>query len=257
MQELIAVFSDPVAWAALASLIVMEVVLGIDNLVFIAILTNKLPEADRPTARRVGIGLALVLRLALLTAVASIMRLTQPVLEFAGFDLSWRDIILIAGGLFLVWKATQEIHHLVDPEKRPAAEGGRVATSSFAAVIAQILALDLVFSIDSIITAVGMTPHVPVMMIAVVVAVGAMLIAAEPLANFVQRNPTVVMLALGFLLLIGTALIADGFGVHIPRGYVYAAMGFSALVEALNMLARRARMKRRRLMRHSDRAARG
>ncbi|MEX3011272.1 TerC family protein [Hoeflea sp. TYP-13] len=243
MEELFAIFSDPVSWAALATLIVMEVVLGIDNLVFIAILTNKLPEAQRSRARRIGIGLALVLRLALLTMIAAIMRLTAPVLEFADAELSWRDIILISGGLFLVWKATMEIHHLVDPSPARTA-GTRAAVIGFAAAIMQILALDLVFSIDSIITAVGMTPHIPIMMIAVVFAVGAMLIAADPLAIFVQRNPTIVMLALGFLLLIGTALIADGFGVHIPRGYIYAAMGFSALVETLNMMARRARLKR-------------
>ncbi len=257
MQEFITVFSDPVAWAALASLIVMEVVLGIDNLVFIAILTNKLPEYRRAMARRVGIGLALLLRLALLTVVAWIMRLTQPAAEFAGVEFSWRDVILIAGGLFLVWKATQEIHHLVDPAPEGDTAGRGTVANGVAVVIAQILALDLVFSIDSIITAVGMTPHVPIMMIAVVIAVGTMFLAAEPLANFVQRNPTVVMLALGFLLLIGTALIADGFGVHIPRGYVYAAMGFSALIEALNLMARRARLKRRRLMRLPRKTAGG
>jgi len=257
MQEFITVFSDPVAWAALASLIVMEVVLGIDNLVFIAILTNKLPEYRRAMARRVGIGLALLLRLALLTVVAWIMRLTQPAAEFAGVEFSWRDVILIAGGLFLVWKATQEIHHLVDPAPEGDTAGRGTVANGVAVVIAQILALDLVFSIDSIITAVGMTPHVSIMMIAVVIAVGTMFLAAEPLANFVQRNPTVVMLALGFLLLIGTALIADGFGVHIPRGYVYAAMGFSALIEALNLMARRARLKRRRLMRLPRKTAGG
>ena len=244
MEELVSLFQDPVSWAALATLIVMEVVLGIDNLVFVAILTNRLPKRQRPLARRVGIALALVFRLVLLTMIASIMRLTQPVFEIAGNELSWRDIILIFGGLFLVWKATREIHHLVDPNPAPSLYGALAI--GFAAAIVQILALDLVFSIDSIITAVGMTPHMPIMMIAVVVAVGAMLLAADPLSDFVQRNPTVIMLALGFLLLIGTALIADGFGVHIPRGYIYAAMGFSALIELLNMMARRSRRNRAR-----------
>ncbi|WP_419907363.1 TerC family protein [Hoeflea sp.] len=244
MEEFLTLFQDPVSWAALATLIVMEVVLGIDNLVFVAILTNRLPKRQRPLARRVGIGLSLVFRLVLLTMIASIMRLTQPVFEIAGNELSWRDIILISGGLFLVWKATREIHHLVDPNPAPSLHDA--IAIGFAAAIVQILALDLVFSIDSIITAIGMTPHIPIMMIAVIVAVGAMLLAADPLSDFVQRNPSAIMLALGFLLLIGTALIADGLGVHIPRGYIYAAMGFSAVIELLNMLARRSRRKRAR-----------
>ncbi|MEM9633614.1 MAG: TerC family protein [Pseudomonadota bacterium] len=244
MEELTSIFQDPVSWAALATLIAMEVVLGIDNLVFIAILTNKLPIELRSRARRIGIGLALVFRLALLSIVAAIMRLTQTVFELGDVDLSWRDLIMLSGGLFLVWKATREIHHLVDPTPETKASAGSAAGLSFAVAIAQIVTLDVVFSVDSIITAVGMTPHLPIVMIAVVVAVIAMFVAADPLSNFVQRNPTLVMLALGFLLLIGTALIADGFGVHIPRGYIYAAMGFSALVEALNLAARRARQKR-------------
>lgn len=232
--------SEPMAWVALATLIVMEVVLGIDNLIFIAILTNKLPEGQRVKARRAGIGFALILRLLLLGGIAFIVGLTSPVIEFAGISLSWRDIILIAGGLFLVWKATREIHHLVDSDPGPSVFTGKM-TSGLTAAIAQIILLDLVFSVDSIITAVGMTPHVPIMVVAVVVAVGVMLLASTPLADFIERNPTIVMLALGFLLLIGTTLIADGFGVHIPRGYIYAAMGFSALVETLNILARRTR----------------
>jgi predicted tellurium resistance membrane protein TerC len=246
MDTLIGLAADPAAWAALATLIVMEVVLGIDNLIFISILTNKLPPDSRARARRVGIGAALVLRLALLGTVAFIVTLTQPLFTAFGHGFSWRDLILIAGGLFLVWKATKEIHHHVDPDPAPDVfERGAVAVS-FGAVIGQILVLDAVFSVDSIITAVGMTPHVPVMVIAVVVAVAVMLFAAAPLANFINVNPTVVMLALGFLIMIGMTLIAEGFGAHVPKGYIYAAMAFAAAVEGLNMMSRRAQRKRAR-----------
>jgi len=243
MDQILALAADPAAWAALAMLIAMEIVLGIDNLIFISILTNKLPERQRTPARRAGIGLALILRLILLATVAWIVQLTTPLFEAFGHGFSWRDLILIAGGLFLVWKATKEIHHSVDLDPGPDLFAGG-AGPGFAAAIGQILLLDIVFSIDSIVTAVGMTEHVPIMVVAVIVAVGVMLLAADPLAGFINRNPTVVMLALGFLLMIGMTLIADGFGVHVPRGYVYAAMGFSAAVEALNMAARRARRKR-------------
>ena len=231
--------TDPTALVALATLVVMEVVLGIDNLIFISILTNKLPESQRSKARRIGIGLALILRLGLLGTIAIIVTLTEPIFTLFGHGLSWRDLILIAGGLFLVWKATTEIHHKVDADHGPDLfDGGRAATVTFGGVIAQILLLDLVFSIDSIITAVGMTDHLAIMYIAVIVAITVMLVAATPLANFIEKNPTIVMLALGFLLMIGMTLIADGFGVHVPKGYIYAAMAFSALVEGLNMLAR-------------------
>lgn len=243
MDYLMTLAADPAVWVALGTLIVMEVVLGIDNLIFISVLTNKLPEAERARARQIGIGLALILRLALLGAVAWIVQLTTPVLEAFGQALSWRDIILIAGGLFLVWKATKEIHHNVDPDSGEDLFSG-TAAAAFGATIVQILLLDLVFSVDSIITAVGMTDHIPVMVIAVVVAVSVMLAAANPLAEFINRNPTIVMLALAFLMLIGTTLIADGLGVHVPKGYIYAAMAFSALVEGLNMLARRGRRRR-------------
>ena len=236
---------DPAAWAALATLIVMEVVLGIDNLIFISILTNKLPEQDRPRARRIGIAGALILRLALLATVAFIIQLTEPIFTVFDQGFSWRDLILIAGGLFLVWKATREIHHNVDPEPDLSRFGAAKASLGFASAVGQILVLDLVFSIDSIVTAVGMTPHLPIMVVAVVVAVVIMLLAADPLADFIHANPTVVMLALGFLLMIGTALIAEGFGVEVPKGYIYAAMAFSALVEGLNMLSRRARRRRK------------
>lgn len=250
MDSFLALMSEPAAWAALATLIAMEVVLGIDNLIFISILTNKLPEEHRSPARRIGIALALILRLALLGTIAIIVRLTTPLFEAFGHGFSWRDLILIAGGLFLVWKSTTEIHQSVDPDAAPHVLIGKQAAIGFSSAIAQILVLDIVFSLDSIITAVGMTEHIPIMVIAVIVAVATMLLAADPLAKFIHANPTIVMLALGFLLMIGTTLIADGFGAHVPRGYVYAAMAFSALVEGLNMLARRA--QRRRLERHAQ-----
>ena len=236
-----AIFSDPAAWAALITLVVMEVVLGIDNLIFISILTNKLPPEQREKARKIGIGLALIMRLGLLGTVAWIVQLTTPVFEAFGHPFSWKDMILIAGGLFLVWKATKEIHHTVDPEDGKENIGGKAVQLTMGAAIVQILILDLVFSVDSIITAVGMTDEIAIMVIAVVAAVTVMLLAADPLSRFIAANPTIVMLALGFLLMIGMTLIADGFGFHVPKGYIYAAMGFSALVEALNMLARRKR----------------
>ena len=261
MDSIAALLSDPAAWAALATLIVMEVVLGIDNLIFISILSNKLPENQRQKARRVGIGLALGMRLALLSTIAWLVGLTEPVFDLGiqgaagahgepGFEtqFSWRDLILIAGGLFLVWKATKEIHHNVDPGgEDDVFDTTSRLTMNFGAAIIQILMLDLVFSIDSILTAVGMTEHLPIMVVAVIVAVLVMLLAADPLANFINKNPTVVMLALGFLLMIGAVLIADGFGVHVPKGYIYAAMAFSALVEGLNMMQRR-RGKAKRTM---------
>jgi predicted tellurium resistance membrane protein TerC len=232
--------SDPTALVALATLIVMEVVLGIDNLIFISILTNELPEHQRSKARRIGIGLALILRLGLLCTIAIIVTLTEPIFTLFSHGFSWRDLILIAGGLFLVWKATKEIHHNVDPIPSDDVFDTAKATMTFGAAITQILLLDLVFSLDSIITAVGMTDNVMIMVIAVIVAVTTMLLAAKPLANFINNNPTVVMLALGFLMMIGMTLIAEGFGAHVPKGYIYAAMAFSALIEGLNMLSRRA-----------------
>jgi predicted tellurium resistance membrane protein TerC len=240
MDDLIRLAADPTAWAALATLITMEVVLGIDNLIFISILTNKLPVEYRSKARRIGISAALLLRLALLGTVAFIVTLTQPIFTAFGHGFSWRDLILIAGGLFLVWKATKEIHHNVDPMPNDDVFDTAKATMTFGSAITQILLLDLVFSLDSIITAVGMTDIVMIMVIAVVAAVTVMLLAANPLATFIQKNPTVVMLALGFLMMIGMTLIAEGFGAHVPKGYIYAAMAFSALIEGLNMLSRRA-----------------
>jgi len=235
--------NDPAAWVALVTLVILEIVLGIDNLIFISILTNKLPQEVQARARRIGISGALVLRLALLGTVAFIVTLTQPLFELFGHGFSWRDLILIAGGLFLVWKATKEIHHAVDPADPKENMMARTATLTVGSAIGQILLLDLVFSIDSIITAVGMTDHLAIMFIAVICAVTVMLIAAEPLSRFIAANPTVVMLALAFLLMIGMTLIADGMGFHVPKGYIYAAMGFSALVEGLNMMARKKREK--------------
>ncbi|WP_419827392.1 TerC family protein [Sphingomonas sp.] len=254
MPDFAALLTDPSVWAALATLIVMEVVLGIDNLVFVSILSNRLPPEQQTRGRRLGIGLALVLRLVLLSTIAWLTGLTAPVIDLGlhgplvdghpAFEtaLSARDLILIAGGLFLIWKATREIHNTIDPEAGRE-DGAGAPPLSFGSAIVQILVLDIVFSIDSILTAVGMTTHLPVMIVAVIVAVGLMLIAADPLARFIGRNPTVVMLALGFLLMIGAVLIADGFGVHVPKGYIYAAMAFSGLVEGLNMAARRRKPK--------------
>jgi predicted tellurium resistance membrane protein TerC len=254
VDNILALFSDPAAWAALIALVVMEVVLGIDNLIFISILSNKLPEEQRQRARRIGISLALIMRLMLLLSIAWLVGLKEPVFDLGisgGSDghggtafetqFSWRDLILIAGGLFLVWKATKEIHHSVDPTPNEDVFDTSRAALNFGSAIVQILLLDIVFSVDSILTAVGMTDHVPIMVVAVVFAVGVMLFAADPLANFINRNPTVVMLALGFLLMIGAVLIADGFGVHVPKGYIYTAMAFSAGVEMLNIYARRRR----------------
>ena len=258
MADLIILFSDPTIWAALLTLIVMEVVLGIDNLVFISILSNKLPEENRQKVRRIGIGLALVMRLALLSAISWIVGLTAPVFDLGiagavgahgepAFDtaFSWRDLILLGGGLFLVWKATKEIHHSVDDHDSDDMldKKTNIATLTVGSAIVQIILLDIVFSIDSILTAVGMTDELAVMVVAVVVAVLVMLLAADPLGNFINRNPTVVMLALGFLLMIGMVLIAEAFGAHVPKGYIYAAMGFSAGVESLNIWARNKRAR--------------
>ncbi len=255
MDSILPLITNPAAWAALITLIVMEVVLGVDNLVFISLLSNKLPPEDRTRARRVGIGLALILRLALLSTLAFLAHLTIPVfaLPWQGpigetghpaFELNftWRDLILIAGGLFLIWKATTEIHRSVDPVPSDDLLDKRAhVTMNFTSAIIQILLLDLVFSVDSILTAVGMTEHLPIMVTAVIIAVAVMMLAADPLANFIHRNPSLVMLALGFLLMIGATLIADGFGAHVPKGYIYAAMAFSGFVEGLNMATRKAR----------------
>jgi predicted tellurium resistance membrane protein TerC len=230
--------TDPQVWASLLTLTLLEIVLGIDNLIFLSILADRLPPPQRGVARRIGLALALGLRLALLGGVTWIMRLTAPVLAVAGHALSWRDLILIGGGLFLVYKGTGEIHARIEGEGEGAHAPGP-ARAGLAATIAQIGLLDVVFSLDSVITAVGMASHLPVMVAAIVVAMAVMLAAADALAAFIHRHPTVKVLALSFLLLIGVALMADGFGFHLPRGYIYAAIGFSCFVEAVNLAARR------------------
>jgi predicted tellurium resistance membrane protein TerC len=228
---------DPTAWAALATLVAMEIVLGVDNLIFVAVLTSQVAEARRAAVRKVGLGVALFFRLALLGALAAVVKLTTPLFIAFGHGFSWRDIIMVAGGLFLVWKATREIHDNVEA-RHNASEGSPKRLLGFVAATFQVVVLDLVFSIDSIVTAVGMTDHIPIMIVAVVIAVAVMLVAAGPLTAFINRNPTLVMLALSFLLMIGMVLIADGFGVHVPKGYIYVAVLFSGSVEALNMLRR-------------------
>ncbi len=243
MDQIMALFADPAVWAALITLIVMEVVLGIDNLIFISILTNKLPEAQRARARAIGIGGALVMRILLLFTLSWIVALKEPVITLMDKGFSWRDIILIAGGLFLVYKATKEINHATEAhapgDASETKDAPKPVTSNIAAAIAQILLLDLVFSIDSILTAVGMTDHLPIMVIAVMFAVFVMFVASGPIANFISKHPSIVMLALGFLLMIGMVLIVEGFGAHIEKGYIYAAMGFSAFVEFLQMFRRK------------------
>ena len=241
---------DPATWLALVTLIALEVVLGIDNLAFIAILTGRLPEEKRAFARQVGLAGALVTRLLLLTAIAWIVTLTKPILDLGRIALSWRDIILIVGGTFLLYKATQEIHAEMEGEEEiEATEVAAVMTVG--AAVTQIMFIDIIFSLDSVITAVGMVDELWVMVTAVLVAMALMIVAANPLSEFVLRHPTVKMLALSFLILIGIVLIADGLHFHIPKGYVYAALAFSLLVEGLNF-----RTRKRRLMRVSAKAAR-
>jgi predicted tellurium resistance membrane protein TerC len=242
--------TDPAIWASLTTLMALEIVLGIDNLVFISILAERLPEPMRPRARRVGLALALVTRLALLASIAWLVGLTQPFATLGTFGLSWRDVIMLAGGLFLIYKATHEIHNEVEGDLED--KGPAKTTATFGAVVAQIAVIDIVFSLDSVITAVGMADHLWVMMVAVVASVVVMLVASDALAHFISANPTVKMLALSFLLLIGVMLIADGMHFHIPKGYVYVALGFSVLVEALNNWAQRRRRRARAAKRESQ-----
>lgn len=230
--------SDPNAWLAFATLSALEIVLGIDNVIFISILAEKLPLEQRDRARKIGLGLAMGMRLALLFALAWIVKLTDPLFSVLGRDISGRDLVLIAGGLFLLAKSTHEIHGSLEGEEGRATGG---ATASFAAVIVQILLLDIVFSLDSVITAVGMVDELPIMMAAVVFAVGVMMAGAGAISGFVNRHPTVKMLALSFLLMIGLALVAEGFHHKIPKGYIYFAMCFSLLVELLNLRLRKVR----------------
>jgi len=229
--------TDPQTWIALATLTFLEIVLGVDNVIFISILSGKLPPDQQPRARRLGLLGALVTRILLLMSLAWVIRLTAPLFTILSQAISGRDLILIVGGLFLIAKSTHEIHDRLEGEEGHAS--GRVA-ASFASVIIQIMLLDIVFSLDSVITAVGMVDELWVMVAAVIIAVGIMLLSAESISAFVHQHPTVKMLALSFLLLIGLSLIAEGFGHHIPKGYIYFAMGFSVFVEALNL-----RMKRK------------
>ena len=231
--------SNPEIWASLVTLMALEIVLGIDNLVFISILAGRLPENQQPKARKVGLALALITRLMLLATLAWIVGLTAPFVTIGKFGLSWRDVILIAGGLFLLWKATVEIHAEMEGEEED--KGPAKAGTTFMAIVTQIAIIDIVFSLDSVITAVGMADELWVMVVAVIAAVIVMLVASDPLANFIQAHPTVKMLALSFLLLIGVILIADGMHFHIPKGYVYVALGFSVMVEALNGWVRKRR----------------
>jgi len=235
---------DPATWVQLVTLAGLEIVLGVDNLVFIAILTERLPPEKRSFGRRLGLALALVTRLILLATIAWIVSLTAPFVQVFGFGLSWRDIILVGGGLFLIYKATQEIH--AETEGEPGEHAAKaVATATVGVIVTQIAFIDIIFSLDSVITAVGMADHLWVMVAAIMIAMALMITAANPLSEFVSRHPTVKMLALSFLLLIGTVLIADGLHFHIPKGYVYSALAFSLIVESLNFRARRRQLRRR------------
>jgi len=234
--------ADPTAWLGLATLIILEVVLGIDNLVFIAILADKLPPEQRNRARVIGLTLAMLMRLGLLASIAWVVTLTEPLFTAFGAEISGRDLILILGGLFLLFKGTMELHERV--EGRAHGENQKVQHAVFWQVILQIVVLDAVFSLDSVITAVGMVQELSIMMIAVVIAMAVMMLASRPLMAFVNRHPTVVILCLGLLLMIGFSLVAEGLGFHVPKGYLYAAIGFSVVVEACNQLARRNRSRR-------------
>lgn len=225
--------SDPQLWIALITLIVLEIVLGIDNIIFISILAGKLPAEEQNKARLVGLTLAMLTRILLLFSITWVMQLTTPLFEIMGNQISGRDIILIIGGLFLMYKSTTEIHEKLEGEEEHTS--GKKAAVSFASVIIQIMILDIVFSLDSVITAVGMTSHLEIMIIAVVISVGFMLFFSGNISDFVNKHPTIKMLALSFLLLIGVTLIAEGFKQHIPKGYIYFSMAFSVFVEMLNL----------------------
>jgi predicted tellurium resistance membrane protein TerC len=228
--------TNPENWLALVTLTVLEIVLGIDNIIFISILVGKLPEKQQPRARRLGLFLAMFLRIGLLASIAWMAKLTAPFFTVLGQGISGRDLILLTGGVFLLFKATREIHDRLEGEE----EGANArAVASFTAVIIQILLLDIVFSLDSVITAVGMADHVSIMIVAVIAAVGVMLLSSRAISEFVDRHPTVKMLALSFLLLIGVSLIGEGFDQHIPKGYIYFAMGFSVFVEMINLRVRK------------------
>jgi predicted tellurium resistance membrane protein TerC len=239
---MIELLTDPQAWASLLTLTLLEIVLGIDNVIFLSIVSSRLPPEQQPRARTVGLALAAGMRIALLLSITWIIGLTAPVFTVLEHEVSWRDLVLIGGGIFLLVKGTMEVHHMAEGAEEEAAGG---APASFAAVIAQIVMLDIVFSLDSVITAVGMSQDIEVMIAAVLISVAVMVLAAKPIGAFINRHPTVKMLALSFLLLVGVALIADGLHFHIPRGYLYFAIAFSLLVETLNLVAAKARARRR------------
>jgi predicted tellurium resistance membrane protein TerC len=230
----------PEVFLSLATLTFLEIVLGIDNVIFVALMAGRLPEAQRPKARALGLGLALIFRVIMLFGLVWIAHLEEPVFSIAGFDVSWRDVILMGGGLFLIVKATLEIHHSVEGDN---AHHENPVVAAFGAVVFQIVLIDIVFSLDSVITAVGMTDHLPVMITAVAIAMAIMLLASGTVSRFIERHPTTKMLALSFLLLIGVALVADALHFHIPRGYLYFAIAFSLFVETMNILAKKARRK--------------
>jgi predicted tellurium resistance membrane protein TerC len=230
--------TEPSAWVALATLTALEIVLGIDNIIFISILSGKLPDEQRARGRTIGLAAAMIMRIALLASLAWLSHLTVDLFSLFGHAVTARDLILLVGGLFLLGKATMEIHHNLEGKAEIQRPG---PSATFASVIAQIMVLDIVFSLDSVITAIGMAEHLPVMVAAVVIAVAVMMVAAGPISNFVEEHPTIKMLALSFLLLVGMALVADGLGQHIPKGYIYFAMGFSVFVEMLNLRIRDAR----------------
>lgn len=236
-------FLQPENWASLATLTILEIVLGVDNLIFLSILASRLPAHQQKLGRQLGLGAAVVTRLLLLASAAWIVTLTEPVFDFGEYEISWRDLLLLAGGLFLMAKATTEIHHAVEGETQKAT-GKAAATAGLMGVVLQIAIIDIVFSFDTVMTAVGMSDHFPIMAVAVIAAVIVMIFAAEPVSGFVGQHPTVKMLALSFLILIGVALIADGLHFHIPKGYLYFAVAFSVMVEMLNLWARKNRGQR-------------
>ncbi|MEL4012705.1 TerC family protein [Dryocola clanedunensis] len=224
--------SDPNAWMALGTLTILEIVLGIDNIIFLSLVVAKLPKAQQQKARRLGLGAAMIMRLALLASIAWVIRLTTPLFTVMGNEISARDLILLLGGLFLIWKASKEIHESIEGEE----EGIKTNVHSFFGAIVQIMLLDIIFSLDSVITAVGLSDHLFIMMAAVIIAVGVMMFAARAIGDFVDRHPSVKMLALAFLLLVGFTLILESFDVHVPKGYIYFAMFFSIAVESLNLI---------------------
>lgn len=224
--------SDPNAWMALGTLTILEIVLGIDNIIFLSLVVAKLPKEQQNKARRLGLSAAMLMRLALLASIAWVIRLTQPLFTVMGNEISIRDLILLLGGLFLIWKASKEIHESIEGQE----EGIKTNVHSFFGAIVQIMLLDIIFSLDSVITAVGLSDHLFIMMAAVVIAVGVMMFAARPIGDFVERHPSVKMLALSFLLLVGFTLMLESFDVHVPKGYIYFAMFFSITVESLNLI---------------------